>query len=143
MAIPGSFWLHLSDEKVRYIGEVCVDGSVSHRDRSLDSRSSAESPLLFSTSHFPSIVFPKMADLTDIPIEHTQVPVIGASMVGMTLTALLARHEVRECIIVDKHSTTAIHPHAAHPSYVSPNQSLLYVSFEADEDISPHHANLP
>lgn len=38
-------------------------------------------------------------------------------MVGMTLAALLAKHGVRDCITVEKHSSTAIHPRAAlfHP----------------------------
>ncbi len=54
-----------------------------------------------------------MAHTNDIPIEETKVLVIGASMVGMTLVALLAKHGVRECIAVEKHASTAIHPRAA------------------------------
>ncbi|KAJ9601904.1 hypothetical protein H2200_013574 [Cladophialophora chaetospira] len=58
-----------------------------------------------------------VANASDLPVEQTQVLVIGASMVGMTLTALLAKHGVRDCIAVEKHSSTAIHPRAAlfHP----------------------------
>lgn len=59
-----------------------------------------------------------MADFTGgIPLEHTPVLVVGASMVGMTLSALLAKHGVQGCIAVEKHAGTAIHPRAAlfHP----------------------------
>jgi 2-polyprenyl-6-methoxyphenol hydroxylase-like FAD-dependent oxidoreductase len=54
-----------------------------------------------------------MTDSSDIYVEYTDVLVIGASMVGMTLTALLGKYGIRECIAVEKHSTTAIHPRAA------------------------------
>lgn len=58
-----------------------------------------------------------MAATNSIPIETTPVLIIGSSMVGMTLSALLAKHGVRGCITVEKHSSTAIHPRAAlfHP----------------------------
>ena len=54
-----------------------------------------------------------MANTNDIAVEQTQVLIVGASMVGMTLAALLAKHGVRECIAIEKHSSTAIHPRAA------------------------------
>ena len=54
-----------------------------------------------------------MADFNNIPIEHTPVLIIGGSMVGMTLSALLSKHGVKGCIAVEKHSSTAIHPRAA------------------------------
>jgi len=52
-----------------------------------------------------------------IPIESTPVLIIGASMIGMTLSALLAKHGIKGCIAVEKHASTAIHPRAAlfHP----------------------------
>ena len=55
--------------------------------------------------------------IADIPIAETPVLIIGSSMVGMTISALLAKHGVRDCITVDKHASTAIHPRAAlfHP----------------------------
>ncbi|EME40535.1 hypothetical protein DOTSEDRAFT_136948, partial [Dothistroma septosporum NZE10] len=58
-----------------------------------------------------------MANLAGIPIVETPVLVVGSSMVGMTLSALLAKHGVRDCITIERHSSTAIHPRAAlfHP----------------------------
>lgn len=58
-----------------------------------------------------------MADIADIPIVETPVLIIGSSMVGMTLSSLLAQHGIRDCITVEKHASTAIHPRAAlfHP----------------------------
>ncbi|KAK5115112.1 hypothetical protein LTR62_001809 [Meristemomyces frigidus] len=52
-----------------------------------------------------------------IPVVDTPVLIIGSSMVGMTLSALLAKHGIRDCITVEKHSGTAVHPRAAlfHP----------------------------
>ena len=53
----------------------------------------------------------------DVPVQETPVLVIGSSMVGMTLSALLAKQGIRDCITIDKHAGTAIHPRAAlfHP----------------------------
>ncbi|KAH8800330.1 4-methyl-5-nitrocatechol monooxygenase [Xylogone sp. PMI_703] len=58
-----------------------------------------------------------MDTLHDIPVEKTQVLVVGASMVGMSLAALLAKHGITQCIAIEKHASTAIHPRAAlfHP----------------------------
>jgi len=58
-----------------------------------------------------------MADIAGIPIVEAPVLIIGSSMVGMTLSALLAKQGVRGCITVEKHASTAIHPRAAlfHP----------------------------
>lgn len=60
---------------------------------------------------------PNMPNDLDIPIEHTPVLIVGGSMVGMTLSALLASHHVQGCVTVEKHHSTAIHPRAAlfHP----------------------------
>lgn len=51
------------------------------------------------------------------PVVEAPVLVIGSSMVGMTLSALLAKHGIKGCITVEKHASTAIHPRAAlfHP----------------------------
>lgn len=56
---------------------------------------------------------PNMPGLLGIPIEHTPVLIVGGSMVGMTLSALLASHHVSGCVTVEKHNSTAIHPRAA------------------------------
>ncbi|KAK4618569.1 4-methyl-5-nitrocatechol 5-monooxygenase [Fulvia fulva] len=58
-----------------------------------------------------------MAHMAGIPIVEMPVLVVGSSMVGMTLSALLAKHGVRDCITIERHSSTAIHPRAAlfHP----------------------------
>jgi 2-polyprenyl-6-methoxyphenol hydroxylase-like FAD-dependent oxidoreductase len=59
-----------------------------------------------------------MLETAGVPIVETPVLIIGSSMVGMTLSALLAKHAVRDCITVEKHSGTAIHPRAALFQYV-------------------------
>ncbi|KAF2769698.1 hypothetical protein EJ03DRAFT_350973 [Teratosphaeria nubilosa] len=58
-----------------------------------------------------------MSGIAEAPLVRTPVLIIGSSMVGMTLSALLAKHGVEKCITVEKHSSTAIHPRAAlfHP----------------------------
>ncbi|KAH9828347.1 FAD-dependent monooxygenase [Teratosphaeria destructans] len=58
-----------------------------------------------------------MSGTAEAPTVRTPVLIIGSSMVGMTLSALLAKHGVKKCITVEKHSSTAIHPRAAlfHP----------------------------
>ncbi|KAK4541061.1 hypothetical protein LTR36_008286 [Oleoguttula mirabilis] len=58
-----------------------------------------------------------MKDIASLPVVSTPVLIIGSSMVGMTLSCLLAQHGIRDCIAVEKHSSTAIHPRAAlfHP----------------------------
>jgi 2-polyprenyl-6-methoxyphenol hydroxylase-like FAD-dependent oxidoreductase len=58
-----------------------------------------------------------MQDVSGIPIDETPVLIVGSSMVGMTLSALLAKHGIRNCIAIEKHAGTAIHPRAAlfHP----------------------------
>ncbi|CAD6591652.1 MAG: hypothetical protein ASARMPRED_005533 [Alectoria sarmentosa] len=60
---------------------------------------------------------PNIPSTLGIPFEHTPVLIIGGSMVGMTLSALLASHGVSGCVTVEKHHSTAIHPRAAlfHP----------------------------
>ena len=84
-----------------------------------------------------------MANTNDIPIEQTQVLVIGASMVGMTLTALLAKHGVRECIAVERHASTAIHPRAAlFHRMLEPDPRLPAASVLMSVFPSPYHANL-
>jgi 2-polyprenyl-6-methoxyphenol hydroxylase-like FAD-dependent oxidoreductase len=58
-----------------------------------------------------------MASMLGMPIIETPVLIIGSSMVGMTLSALLAKHGIRDCITIERHPSTAIHPRAAlfHP----------------------------
>ena len=57
------------------------------------------------------------AEAAGIPVVETPVLIIGSSMVGMTLSALLGKFGIRDCITVEKHASTAIHPRAAlfHP----------------------------
>lgn len=59
----------------------------------------------------------RMASILGMPIIETPVLIIGSSMVGMTLSTLLAKHGIRDCITIERHSSTAIHPRAAlfHP----------------------------
>jgi hypothetical protein len=59
----------------------------------------------------------RMASMLGMPIIETPVLIIGSSMVGMTLSALLAKHGVRDCVTIERHPSTAIHPRAAlfHP----------------------------
>ena len=52
-------------------------------------------------------------EMAGIAVVETPVLVVGSSMVGMTLSALLAKYGVRECITVDRHASTAIHARAA------------------------------
>ncbi|KAK0865803.1 hypothetical protein LTS02_005095 [Friedmanniomyces endolithicus] len=54
---------------------------------------------------------------SDISVLETPVLIIGSSMVGMTLSALLAQKGISDCLTIEKHSSTAIHPRAAlfHP----------------------------
>ncbi|KAK0287961.1 hypothetical protein LTR35_003433 [Friedmanniomyces endolithicus] len=54
---------------------------------------------------------------SDMPVLETPVLIIGSSMVGMTLSALLAQKGISDCLTIEKHSSTAIHPRAAlfHP----------------------------
>lgn len=51
------------------------------------------------------------------PTVEAPVLIVGSSMVGMTLSALLAKHGLRDCITIEKHKSTAVHPRAAlfHP----------------------------
>lgn len=57
------------------------------------------------------------SDIAGIPVVEAPVLIIGSSMTGMTLSALLAKHGISDCITVEKHASTAIHPRAAlfHP----------------------------
>ena len=57
------------------------------------------------------------AEMAGIPVLEAPVLIVGGSMVGMTLSALLAKHGIRDCISVERHKSTAIHPRAAlfHP----------------------------
>lgn len=59
----------------------------------------------------------RMASMLGMPIIETPVLIIGSSMVGMTLSTLLAQHGIRDCITIERHASTAIHPRAAlfHP----------------------------
>ncbi|KAK0930995.1 hypothetical protein LTR29_016502 [Friedmanniomyces endolithicus] len=54
---------------------------------------------------------------SNLPLMETPVLIIGSSMVGMTLSALLAMKGISNCLTIEKHSSTAIHPRAAlfHP----------------------------
>ncbi|TKA28761.1 hypothetical protein B0A54_15950 [Friedmanniomyces endolithicus] len=54
---------------------------------------------------------------SSISVLETPVLIIGSSMVGMTLSALLAQKGISDCLTIEKHSSTAIHPRAAlfHP----------------------------
>lgn len=54
-----------------------------------------------------------MPGVPEPPIEETPVLIVGGSLVGLTLAALLGKYGVQGCITVEKHSTTAIHPRAA------------------------------
>lgn len=45
-------------------------------------------------------------------MEEVPVLIVGASLVGLTLAALLAQHGIPNCLTVEKHSSTAIHPRA-------------------------------
>ncbi|KAH8646863.1 FAD binding domain-containing protein [Xylariales sp. PMI_506] len=45
-------------------------------------------------------------------IREVPVLIVGASIVGLTLTALLAHHGLEGCLTVEKHTSTAIHPRA-------------------------------
>lgn len=54
-----------------------------------------------------------MATVDGLPVEYTPVLVVGGSMVGLTLSLLLAHHGVRQCITIERHPSTAIHPRAA------------------------------
>lgn len=56
-------------------------------------------------------------------MQHTPVLIIGSSMVGMTLSVLLAKHGIKGCITVEKHASTAIHPRAA---YFHPRTMEIY-----------------
>ncbi|KAF2163829.1 hypothetical protein M409DRAFT_26009 [Zasmidium cellare ATCC 36951] len=44
-------------------------------------------------------------------IEEVPVLIVGGSLVGLTLAALLAKYGIK-CMVVEKHSSTAIHPRA-------------------------------
>lgn len=106
-----------------------------------------------------------MADFNNIPVEHTPVLIIGASMVGMTLSALLAKHGVKGCIAVERHASTAIHPRAAYfhrecylltvyhqffrdctfSDYIRPiiEPSMMLPQLTVSLTHSAHNANLP
>jgi 2-polyprenyl-6-methoxyphenol hydroxylase-like FAD-dependent oxidoreductase len=47
-------------------------------------------------------------------MEPDDVPVliVGGSLVGLTLAALLGQYGIKGCLVVEKHSSTAIHPRA-------------------------------
>ena len=45
-------------------------------------------------------------------IKEVPVLIVGGSLVGLTLAALLAHHGLEGCLVVEKHSSTAIHPRA-------------------------------
>lgn len=55
-----------------------------------------------------------MDTLTGMSIQHVPVLIVGSSMVGMTLSVLLAKHGLEGCMTVEKHASTAIHPRAAY-----------------------------
>lgn len=61
--------------------------------------------------------------MEDLPIERTPVLIVGGSMVGLTLSLLLAHHGLKQCITVEKHSSTAIQPRAA---VFMPRSMLVY-----------------
>lgn len=44
-------------------------------------------------------------------VEEVPVLIVGGSLVGLSLAALLAKYGI-ECLAVEKHSSTAIHPRA-------------------------------
>lgn len=52
-------------------------------------------------------------EMAGIPVRETEILIVGSSMVGLTLAALLPKYGVRDCICVDKHPSTAIHARAA------------------------------
>ncbi|KAK5120669.1 hypothetical protein LTR85_006027 [Meristemomyces frigidus] len=45
-------------------------------------------------------------------MEEVPILIVGGSLVGLTLAALLAQHGIQGCLTVEKHSSTAIHPRA-------------------------------
>lgn len=53
-----------------------------------------------------------MAIPPELPFEEVPVLIVGGSLVGLTLAALLAQHGIEGCLTVEKHSSTAIHPRA-------------------------------
>ncbi|KAK4901213.1 hypothetical protein LTR27_001770 [Elasticomyces elasticus] len=75
------------------------------------------------------------AQLDNNPVLETPVLIIGSSMVGMTLSALLAKHGIADCLTIEKHSSTAIHPRAAlfHPRTMLIYRELgLYEAMKAE-----------
>lgn len=70
-----------------------------------------------------------------IPVIEAPVLIVGSSMTGMTLSALLAKHGIRDSITVEKHASTAIHPRAAlfHPKTMQIYRELgLYDQMAAE-----------
>lgn len=63
-----------------------------------------------------------MSERNGVPVQHTPVLIVGASMVGMTLATLLTKHGVA-CVAAEKHASTAIHPRAA---YFHPRTMQIY-----------------
>ena len=49
---------------------------------------------------------------TDGTSEEVPVLIVGGSLVGLSLAALLCKHGLKGCVLVEKHSSTAIHPRA-------------------------------
>lgn len=43
--------------------------------------------------------------------EEVPVLIVGGSLVGLTVAALLAKYGIK-CMVIEKHSSTAIHPRA-------------------------------
>ncbi|KAK4503485.1 hypothetical protein PRZ48_004400 [Zasmidium cellare] len=52
-----------------------------------------------------------MAANTNGTVEQVPVLIVGGSLVGLTLAALLAKYGIK-CMVIEKHSSTAIHPRA-------------------------------
>lgn len=44
-------------------------------------------------------------------VEEVPVLIVGGSLVGLTLAALLSKYGIK-CMVIEKHPSTAIHPRA-------------------------------
>jgi 2-polyprenyl-6-methoxyphenol hydroxylase-like FAD-dependent oxidoreductase len=94
----------------------CPISTVSF-DSKLYDQVARQEPVTFRGDSVTMAGHERMASMLGMPIIETPVLIIGSSMVGMTLSALLAKHGVRDCVTIERHPSTAIHPRAAlfHP----------------------------
>ncbi|KAK8192496.1 hypothetical protein M8818_007665 [Zalaria obscura] len=80
-----------------------------------------------------------MDTLTGMSIQHVPVLIVGSSMVGMTLSVLLAKHGLEGCMTVEKHASTAIHPRAA---YFHPRSMEIYCELGVYDEMLAESARL-